>query len=117
MADELQNLLDFVLMVLRDFGFDEFEADLSTRDPEKSIGSDELWDLAEASLAKALETAELPYQIARRRRLVLRPEDRHPREGCDRSTVAALDDPTRLRPARELRTHATPRRRTSESGR
>jgi threonyl-tRNA synthetase len=64
MPDELQSLLDFVLMVLRDFGFDEFEADLSTRDPEKSIGSDELWELAEISLAKALERAELPYQIA-----------------------------------------------------
>ena len=64
MEHELQSLLDFVLMVLRDFGFTEFEADLSTRDPEKSIGSDELWVLAEASLAKALETAELPYQIA-----------------------------------------------------
>lgn len=64
MPDELQSLLDFVLMVLRDFGFDEFEADLSTRDPEKSIGSDELWEVAEASLAKALEKAELPYQVA-----------------------------------------------------
>ncbi|MEA3501258.1 MAG: threonine--tRNA ligase [Actinomycetota bacterium] len=62
--DELQSLLDFVLMVLRDFGFDEFEADLSTRNPEKSIGSDELWEMAEASLAKALETAGLPYQVA-----------------------------------------------------
>jgi threonyl-tRNA synthetase len=64
MPDELQNLLDFVLMVLRDFGFNEFEADLSTRDPEKSIGSDEFWEVAEASLAKALEKAELPYQVA-----------------------------------------------------
>ncbi|MEN8233905.1 MAG: threonine--tRNA ligase [Actinomycetota bacterium] len=64
MPNELQSLLDFVLMVLRDFGFDEFEADLSTRDPEKSIGSSELWDLAEVSLAKALEAAELPYQVA-----------------------------------------------------
>jgi threonyl-tRNA synthetase len=64
MPDELQSLLDFVLMVLRDFGFEEFEADLSTRNPEKSIGSEELWELAEASLAKALETAELPYQVA-----------------------------------------------------
>ncbi|MFV9671775.1 MAG: threonine--tRNA ligase [Acidimicrobiia bacterium] len=64
MPDELQSLLDFVLMVLRDFGFNEFEADLSTRDPEKSIGSDELWDVAEASLAKALDKAELPYQVA-----------------------------------------------------
>ncbi len=64
MPGELQSLLDFVLMVLRDFGFEEFEADLSTRDPEKSIGSDELWEVAEAALAKALETAELPYQMA-----------------------------------------------------
>ena len=64
MPDELQSLLDFVLMVLRDFGFNEFEADLSTRDPEKSIGSDEFWEVAEASLAKALEKAELPYQVA-----------------------------------------------------
>jgi threonyl-tRNA synthetase len=64
MPNELQSLLDFVLMVLRDFGFNEFEADLSTRDPEKSIGSEELWAVAEASLAKALETAELPYQVA-----------------------------------------------------
>ncbi|MCL1692567.1 MAG: threonine--tRNA ligase [Actinomycetia bacterium] len=64
MPNELQSLLDFVLMVLRDFGFDEFEADLSTRDPEKSIGSDEFWEVAEASLAKALEKAELPYQVA-----------------------------------------------------
>ncbi|MEA2022880.1 MAG: threonine--tRNA ligase [Actinomycetota bacterium] len=64
MPSELQSLLDFVLMVLRDFGFEEFEADLSTRDPEKSIGSDELWEVAEAALAKALETAELPYQMA-----------------------------------------------------
>jgi threonyl-tRNA synthetase len=64
LEEELQSLLDFVLMVLRDFGFSDFEADLSTRDPEKSIGSDELWVLAEASLAKALEAAELPYQVA-----------------------------------------------------
>ena len=63
-AAELQNLLDFTLMVLRDFGFTEFEADLSTKDPEKSIGSDELWDKAEDALRLALETAELPYAVA-----------------------------------------------------
>jgi threonyl-tRNA synthetase len=51
-------------MVLRDFGFTEFEADLSTKDPEKYIGSDELWGKAEAALALALETAGLPYSVA-----------------------------------------------------
>jgi threonyl-tRNA synthetase len=63
-AAELQRLLDFVLMVLRDFGFDAFEADLSTRDEDKMLGDPELWDLAEAALTAALERAELPYEIA-----------------------------------------------------
>ena len=63
-AAELQNLLDFTLMVLRDFGFTDFEADLSTKDPEKYIGSDELWQKAENALRLALETAELPYSVA-----------------------------------------------------
>jgi threonyl-tRNA synthetase len=62
-GDELQNLLDFTLMVLRDFGFDEFEADLSTR-PDKYVGQDDLWDKAEAALQQALETAGLPFEIA-----------------------------------------------------
>lgn len=63
-AAELQNLLDFTLMVLRDFGFEDFEADLSTKDPEKYIGSDELWEKAEDALRLALETADLPYDVA-----------------------------------------------------
>ena len=61
--DELQNLLDFTLMVLRDFGFEEFEADLSTR-PDKYVGEDDQWDKAERALQKALETAELPFTVA-----------------------------------------------------
>ncbi len=60
---ELQNLLDFTLMVLRDFGFEEFEADLSTK-PEKYVGQDHLWEKAETSLRDALEVAGLPYQVA-----------------------------------------------------
>lgn len=63
LADELNTLLDFVLMVLRDFGFTEFEADLSTR-PEKAIGDPKLWDKAEEYLASALHKADLPYQLA-----------------------------------------------------
>ncbi len=63
LASELKNLLDFVLMVLRDFGFDEFEADLSTK-PEKSVGDPDLWVKAEEYLAAALENTELSYQLA-----------------------------------------------------
>jgi threonyl-tRNA synthetase len=60
---ELQSLLDFVLMVLRDFGFQDFEAELSTR-PEKYVGDIDLWDLATSALARSLETAGLPFDIA-----------------------------------------------------
>ncbi len=62
-GEELQGLLDFTLMVLRDFGFEEFEADLSTR-PAKFVGDPDLWLVAEAALAKALDVAGLPYEIA-----------------------------------------------------
>ena len=40
-AAELASLLDFVLSVLRAFGFDDFVAKLSTRPPDKSVGEDE----------------------------------------------------------------------------
>ena len=62
-GDELKSLLDFVLMVLRDFGFEDFSADLSTR-PEKYVGRVELWDRATASLAAALDAAGLTYEVA-----------------------------------------------------
>ena len=63
-GDELANLLEFTLMVLRDFGFEEFEADLSTRDPEKMMGDPDLWDKAEDALKQALEKAGMSYQVA-----------------------------------------------------
>jgi threonyl-tRNA synthetase len=63
LADELQTLLDFVLMVWRDFGFDSVEADLSTR-PEKYVGREDLWDQATDALRACLERAGLQYQVA-----------------------------------------------------
>ena len=62
-ADELHMHLDFVLNWLSDFGFDEFEADLSTR-PDKAIGEIERWDLTEKALTEALESRGVPYRIA-----------------------------------------------------
>jgi len=64
LESELQSLLDFVLMVLRDFGFDEFEAHLSTRPEEKWIGDIDLWTKAEAALAAALDQSGLAYEVA-----------------------------------------------------
>ena len=61
--DELKLHLDFVLTWLRDFGFDDFEADLSTK-PEKAIGESKRWEVTEKALADALDAHGVPYQIA-----------------------------------------------------
>ena len=58
---ELASLLDFVLSVLRAFGFDDFQAKLSTRPARKAVGPEEMWDLATEGLRAALESAGLDY--------------------------------------------------------
>ncbi len=60
--DELHSLLEFVLSVLRAFGFNEFQAYLSTRDPKKSIGTDEMWERATDSLRSALAREGMDYK-------------------------------------------------------
>ena len=59
MQDELISLLQFVLDLLADFGLTDFYLELSTRDPEKSVGSDEDWERATEALRKAAETSGL----------------------------------------------------------
>ncbi|WP_103501393.1 MULTISPECIES: threonine--tRNA ligase [unclassified Streptomyces] len=53
MAGELDSLLTFVLNLLRDYGLADFYLELSTRDPEKSIGTDENWAEATEALRQA----------------------------------------------------------------
>jgi threonyl-tRNA synthetase len=53
MPDELDSLLTFVLDLLRDYGLTDFYLELSTRDPEKSIGEDEDWERATEALRQA----------------------------------------------------------------
>jgi threonyl-tRNA synthetase len=60
---EIRSLLGFVLSVLRAFGFEEFDAYLSTRDPAKSIGTEEGWALATEALREALDAEGLPYRV------------------------------------------------------
>ena len=60
---EIASLLDFVLDVLRAFGFDEFQAKLSTKPKEKFVGDDEYWELATDGLRHGLEAAGLDYVI------------------------------------------------------
>jgi threonyl-tRNA synthetase len=63
LADEVASLLDFVLSVLRAFGFDEFRFNLSTKDPDKYVGSDEVWERATEALRDALDRHGLDYGV------------------------------------------------------
>jgi threonyl-tRNA synthetase len=63
LQDEIANLLEFVMSVLRAFGFEDFTANLSTKDPQKYVGSDEIWDKATNALRSALEKFGLEYKI------------------------------------------------------
>nr|WP_222132058.1 threonine--tRNA ligase [Pseudonocardia sp. C8] len=55
MGEEIRSLLQFVLDLLRDYGLDDFYLELSTRNPDKSIGSDEAWAEATEALRQAAE--------------------------------------------------------------
>ena len=60
---ELDMHLLFVLSWLRDFGFEEFEADLSTR-PDKFVGDPLLWEAAEEALLQSLLNAGVSHRLA-----------------------------------------------------
>ena len=59
MRDELASLLSFVLDLLGDYGLDDFYLELSTKDPEKYVGSDELWEQATETLREVAESSGL----------------------------------------------------------
>jgi len=59
MREELASLLRFVLDLLGDYGLDDFYLELSTRDPNKSVGSDEIWEEATSTLAEVAEASGL----------------------------------------------------------
>jgi threonyl-tRNA synthetase len=63
MAGELRSLLIFVLEVLRDFGLNEFELELSTKPPGKAIGSDADWDEATDALRAAAQDMGLEPKL------------------------------------------------------
>jgi threonyl-tRNA synthetase len=59
---EIKRTLNMILRTYEMFGFDNVKIALSTR-PEKRVGSDELWDTAESSLKKVLDSTGLQYDI------------------------------------------------------
>lgn len=52
MKDQLTSTLNFVLGVLKDYGLEDFYLELSTKDPEKYVGSDDVWEEATRTLAE-----------------------------------------------------------------
>jgi threonyl-tRNA synthetase len=69
MKGELTTLLQFVLELLKDFGLEDFYLELSTRDPAKSVGTEELWEeatrtLQEVGTASGLELVPDPEGAA-----------------------------------------------------
>jgi len=71
LEDEATKVLEFVISMLRDFGLDDFELELSMRDDEKSkwIGSDEFWEYSTNALrnvakASGLKLVEMPGEAA-----------------------------------------------------
>jgi threonyl-tRNA synthetase len=63
MPEEIDRVLQFSLNILRAFGFRDFQAYLSTRNPEKAAGKPEDWLAPTEALQLALERAQVPYQV------------------------------------------------------
>ena len=61
-SDEILRILDLTERILSTFDFNNYEINLSTR-PEKSIGSEAVWDLATKGLTEALERKGWNYKI------------------------------------------------------
>jgi threonyl-tRNA synthetase len=63
MPEEIDRVLDFSLNILRAFGFENFQAYLSTRNPEKAAGDPEDWDAPTEALRQSLEREGVPYIV------------------------------------------------------
>jgi threonyl-tRNA synthetase len=64
--DEVIGCIDFAVAVLKTYGFDEYQVELSTWDPndrKSYVGSDEQWSLATNSLKTVLERKGIPYKL------------------------------------------------------
>jgi len=62
MKDELTKLLDFVLSLLKDYGLDDFFLELSTKNPDKFVGTDKAWEESTQTLAEVAEVSGLEFR-------------------------------------------------------
>lgn len=59
MKDELTRLLKFVLDLLKDYGLDDFYLELSTKNPKKFVGDDDVWEESTRTLREVAEASGL----------------------------------------------------------
>ncbi len=59
LEEELTRVLEFVLSLLKDYGLDDFYLELSTKDPEKFVGSDEIWQRSTEILQRVASASGL----------------------------------------------------------
>jgi threonyl-tRNA synthetase len=59
---EAAKVVQFIFEMYRDFGFEDFRIELSTR-PVSRVGSDEIWDKAEGALENSLKALGVPFKI------------------------------------------------------
>ncbi|MDO4760293.1 MAG: threonine--tRNA ligase [Corynebacterium sp.] len=59
LEQELTTVLDFIISLLRDYGLDDFYLELSTKDPNKFVGSDEIWEKSTAILQRVADASGL----------------------------------------------------------
>ena len=62
LQEEVSAIIDLTLEIYKHFGFEDIDIKLSTR-PEKRVGSDEVWDEAEAALNEALTNKQISFEI------------------------------------------------------
>nr|MBC7246119.1 threonine--tRNA ligase [Chloroflexota bacterium] len=66
LMDEIVGVLDLAFFMLRTFGYEQFDVELSVRDPAnkaKYIGGDSVWETAESALEEALKVRQIEYKV------------------------------------------------------
>ncbi|MDO5077993.1 threonine--tRNA ligase [Corynebacterium sp.] len=59
LEQELSTVIDFIISLLRDYGLDDFYLELSTKDPKKFVGSDEIWEKSTEILQRVADRSGL----------------------------------------------------------
>lgn len=59
LEEELTTVLEFIISLLKDYGLDDFYLELSTKDPNKFVGSDEIWERSTETLRRVADKSGL----------------------------------------------------------